>query len=274
MPPPRPRALRLGSSGKPGTGYRARVLSLLLALAPAAALPAQVVNIEQQRLDSRTPGWSGSVAGNLDLTRNQRSVFTFGLNTKVQHRRDSTTWLGLVQAGLIRASGQQFQNFAFGHVRWTRGVTRVLALEAFGQLQQNRVNGIQNRSLAGAGVRVLAFDEPAGTFYVGALVLGEREREVVDSIPLHNDVRLSAYVAGSYTPESADWITVANTTYFQPRIGRFSDIRISTDWQLEVALRQNLNLVTTLNLVYDAAPPVGLESTTYALRNGLKFVFE
>ena len=249
-------------------------VGLLLWLWTATALHAQVVNIEQQRLDASKAGWSGSVAGNLDLTRNQRSVFNFGANAKDQHRKDSTIWLGLVQGGLIRASGQQFSNFAFGHVRWTRGVTAYLALEAFAQLQQNRVNGIQNRSLAGAGVRVLAFDEPAGTFYVGALVLGEREREVVDSIPLHNDVRLSAYVAGSYTPDSADWITVSNTTYFQPRVGRFSDIRISTDWQLEVALRENLKLVTSLNLVYDAVPPIGLDKTTYALRNGLKFVFD
>lgn len=236
--------------------------------------PAQVVNIEQQRLDADKQGWTGSVAGNLDLTRNQRSVFNFGFQSKVQHRRDSNVVFGVVQTGLIKAEGSDFANFAFAHVRFTRNVTRYLAVEAFGQLQQNRVNGIQNRSLLGAGIRTLVFDEPAGTVYAGLLVMGEREREVVDSVPLHRDTRLSAYVAGSYTPESADWISIANTTYFQPRLGRFSDIRISTDWQLQVKLRENLMLTTTLNLVYDAVPPVGLDETTYALRNGLKFVFE
>ena len=268
MPPSPVQALRFACANlRLGVG-------LSLFLVTVAAAPAQVVNIEQQRLDAQSPGWSGSIAGNLDLTRNQRSVFNFGLNSKVQYRRDSSVYLGIVQSGLIKASGRNFENFAFAHARWTRGVTAWLAVEAFTQLQQNRVNGIQSRALAGAGARVLLFNEPAGTGYAGLLVMGEREREVTDSIPLHEDVRLSAYFAGSYTPESAEWITVANTTYFQPRVGRFSDIRISTDWRLEVALRQNLALVTTLNLVYDARPPVGLESTTYALRNGLKWVFE
>ncbi len=249
-------------------------LCLLLASCFGASLPAQVVNIERLRLDSRKPGWSGSVGANLDLTRNQRSVFNVGTNANTQYRRDSNLFLFVSQTGLIKASGQQFQNFAFGHLRYTRNVTRFLAVEAFGQLQQNRVNGIQNRSLLGAGVRTLVFERPNGAGFFGFLVVREREREVVDSIPLHRDTRVSAYVAGSYTPESAEWITIANTTYFQPRIGRFSDIRISTDWNLQIRLRQNLSLVTTLNLVYDAVPPVGLETTTYALKNGLRFTFD
>ncbi len=250
------------------------VYFLLLLLGLAESLPAQVVNIERLRLDSRKPGWSGSVGANLDLTRNQRSVFNVGTNANTQYRRDSNLFLFVAQTGLIKASGAQFQNFAFGHLRYTRNLTRYLALEAFGQLQQNRVNGIQNRRLLGAGMRTLVFDAPGGTGYFGLLVVSEREREVVDSVPVHNDVRLSAYVAGSYTPESADWITIANTTYFQPRIDRFSDIRISTDWNLQVRIRDNLSLVTTLNLVFDAVPPVGLETTTYALKNGLRFTFD
>lgn len=257
----------------PATLLRALCFGVSLVLATQAA-HAQVVNIEQQRLDADDEGWNGSVAGNLDLTRNQRSVFNFGFQAKVQHKLDSNIWLGILQSGLIKAEGSDFANFAFAHVRYTRNVTRHLGVEAFGQLQQNRVNGIQSRSLLGAGVRTLVFDKPAGTAYAGLLVMGEREVEVVDSVPVHDDVRLSAYVAGSYTPESAEWISIANTTYFQPRVGRFSDIRISTDWQLEVALRENLKLVTSLNIVYDARPPVGLDKTVYALRNGLKFVLE
>ena len=250
------------------------LLLLLLSVCFGESPLAQVVNIERMRLDSREPGWSGNIGGNLDLTRNQRSVFNVGTNANVQHRRDSTVVFAVAQTGLIKASGQNFANFAFAHLRYTRSLTRHLALEAFGQLQQNRVNGIQNRSLLGGGVRTLVFDEPGGTGYFGFLVVREREREVVDSIPLHRDTRVSAYVAGSYTPETAPWITIANTTYFQPRVGRFSDIRIATDWTMEVRLRQNLNLTTTFNLVYDARPPVGLERSTYALRNGLRFRFE
>ena len=250
-------------------------LSVLVLLATFVKTPlgAQVVNIEQLRLDSRKPGWTGSLGGNLDVQRNQRSVFNLGTFSNVQYRRDSNLILFVSQTGLIKASGSNFVNFAFGHLRYTRTILPQLALEAFGQLQQNRVNGIQHRNLLGAGVRTRLFDKPAGTGYFGFLVIREREREVVDSIPVHRDMRVSAYFAGSYTPESADWITVASTSYFQPRIGKFSDIRISSDWQLQVRLRENLALTTSINVVYDAVPPVGLEKTVYNLRNGLKWTF-
>ena len=234
---------------------------------------AQVVNIEQLRLDSRQPGYTGSAGGNLDLQRNQRSVFNFGTFANVQYRRDSNLVFFVSQTGIVKASGSNFVNFAFGHLRYTRSLLPQLALEAFGQLQQNRVNGIRSRGLLGAGVRTRLFDAPGGSGYFGFLVVQEREREVVDSIPIHRDTRVSTYFAGSYTPETAEWITVASTTYLQPRIGRFADLRIASDWQLQIRLRQNLSLTTTLNVVYDAEPPVGLEKTVYALRNGLKWVF-
>ena len=252
--------------------YRLAPCLLLVALATASA-PAQVVNVERLRLDGTEPGWSGSLTGNADLRRNQRSVFSLGANAHLQHRRDSNTALLVGQAGIVQTSGDDLVNFGFSHLRYTHFVSEWLSLEAFTQLQVNRVNGIASRWLVGAGPRFRVADEEAAQLYVGATVVREREREVVDSIPVHRDVRLSAYFAGSYTPASAAWITVASTTYFQPRLGRFADIRISSDTDLSVQLRANLSLVTTFNVVYDARPPVGLERTTYAILNGLKFVF-
>lgn len=234
---------------------------------------AQVVNVERLRMDSKKQGWSGSADGNLDLRRNQNSVFSVGSKMHVQHRKDSNTTLLFAQAGFIKASQAELVNFAFSHFRYTHYVTDFLSLEGFTQLQQNRVNGIANRWLLGCGVRGKVYDRKPGTAFVGFLVMREREREVVDSIPIHKDVRISTYLAGSYTPESADWITVATTTYFQPRIGKFSDFRVSADWNLQVRLRENISLFTSFNLVYDSNPPFGLNRAVYAFLNGLKFSF-
>ena len=247
---------------------------IIILLLLTQAISAQVVNVERLRLDSRKPGWSGSVAGNIDLQRNQRSVFNLGTNANVQYRQDSNLFLFVNQAGLIKASGANLVNFAFGHFRYTRQIMPQLAIEGFTQLQQNRVNGIQNRWLLGGGVRTRIFDLPGGTGFFGFLVMREREVEIVDSIPTHRDIRASFYLAGSYTPESAPWITAATTTYFQPRIGRIEDIRISTEWNVQIRLRDDLALTTIFELVYDSRPPVGLENTFYNLRNGLKFTFQ
>ncbi|MFK8057089.1 MAG: DUF481 domain-containing protein [Saprospiraceae bacterium] len=234
---------------------------------------AQVVNVERMRIANQKQGWSGSVAGNVDLQRNQRSVFAIGGNAHVQHRTDSNTFLLVGKTGIVKASKADLVNFAFGHFRYTHYVSDFLSLEGFTQLQQNRVNGIASRWLIGVGPRGKVLDNKNANVIVGLLVMREREQEVVDSIPVNRDIRISSYIAGSFTPQSAEYISFTNTTYFQPRIGKFADIRIASDWNVEVSLRQNLKLVTTFNIVYDARPPVGLDKTVYALKNGLRFTF-
>jgi len=249
------------------------LLLVLLLSIKVCFVDAQVVNVERMRLQSKKQGWSGSVAGNVDLQRNQRSVFAMGGNAHVQNRMDSNTFLLVGKTGFIKASQADLVNFAFGHFRYTHYVSDFLSLEGFTQLQQNRVNGIASRWLIGVGPRGRLIESENANLIVGLLVMREREREVVDSIPINRDMRVSGYFAGSYTPQSAKYISFTNTTYFQPRIGKFADIRIASDWNVEVSLRQNLKLVTTFNIVYDARPPSGLDKTVYALKNGLRFTF-
>ena len=252
---------------------RVLVFFLFLLLFQVCFADAQVVNVERMRLDGKKQGWSGSMTGNFDVQRNQRSVFAIGGNAHVQHRTDSNTYLLVGKTGIIKAQEANLVNFAFGHFRYTYYVTEFLSLEAFTQLQQNRVNGIASRWLIGVGPRGKVMENKNANVIVGLLVMREREREVVDSIPTNRDIRLSSYIAGSLTPQSATYITFSNTTYFQPRVGKFADIRIASDWNVEVTLRQNLKLVTTFNIQYDARPPVGLDKTVYALKNGLRFTF-
>jgi len=196
-----------------------------------------------------------------------------GGNAHVQHRMDSNTYLLVGKTGFVKASQADLVNFAFGHFRYTHYVSDFLSLEAFTQLQQNRINGIASRWLIGVGPRGKVIDSDNANVVLGLLVMREREREVVDSIPLNRHIRISSYIAGSYTPQSAKYISFTNTTYFQPRVGKFADIRIASDWNVEVSLRQNLKLVTSFNIVYDARPPSGLDKTVYALKNGLRFTF-
>ncbi len=251
------------------------LLGLCLVAFAGLGASAQVVNIERQRLEEGKPGWLGSVAANANLQRNQRSVFTLGADAHAQYRRDSSVYLLLTQTGLVKTSDSpDLVNFAFGHFRFTHLFTERWSSEAFTQLQQNRVNGIASRWLIGAGGRARIVESDPITAFTGVLLMREREAEVTDSIPVRRDWRLSTYLALSYTPNSADWISVATTTYVQPRLGDFKDLRVSSDWSLEVRLRENLALTTTFSLQYDARPPVGLESVVYGFFNGVKFSFE
>ena len=249
-----------------------RWIGLGLVLASCTA-QAQVVNVERLRLDEQVDGYSGSVAGNVDLRQNQRRVFTAGLKAHVQLQRDSNTTLLVAQTGLVKASGSDFVNFAFAHLRRTQHLRTGLAGEAFTQLQQNRVNGIASRWLIGAGLRVRLLDAPNAALYVGSLLMHEREVETNDAIAVHQNWRLSNYLAASYTPRKAEWLSLTTTTYYQPRLGKWADFRMASESNLQVEVTKRLALTTTFNLFYDARPPLGLERTTFALLNGFKWTF-
>ena len=232
-----------------------------------------MVNVERMRLDDTKPGWSGSVAGNLDLRQNQRSVFTAGLKSHLQLRRDSATTLLVAQGGLVKTDDNDFVNFAFAHLRHTRRLTRRLAAEAFTQLQQNRVNGIASRWLAGVGPRLRVFDRPQGAMYFGSLAMFEREEEVTDGVAVREHWRLSNYLAASYTPARAKWVTLTTTTYYQPRLDNWGDFRVASESNVQVSIGKRLALTTTFDLFYDARPPTGLDRTTYAFLNGIRWTF-
>ena len=63
------------------------------------------------------------------------------------------------------------------------------------------------------------------------------------------------------------------TTYFQPKINDFGDIRILSDTDVQIGLTRQLSFAISFRIRYDTEQPDKIESMDTALKTGLVFSF-
>lgn len=240
-------------------------------------LAAQIVNIESSRLhtDSARVGGQANLSFHFSDNNNRRLLTTRSalvLQLKSKNYRD--LWLLLANADLSRANGEAFSNSAFLHARYNRklGGGR-WRWEVFGQLQSNRLLGIQTRLLSGAGPRLKWLGRPWANAYAGALYMYEYEAAAVAPRPIERQHRLSAYL--SATLNLPRWLPglFITTTYYQPRLDKGADFRLSHESSLEFSITARVKAIARYTFLYDAFPPAGIRSRAQVVEQGLKVAF-
>ncbi len=128
------------------------------------------------------------------------------------------------------------------------------------------------RGLLGTGARFKLSKAKKYKFYLGTLIMFEYE-DVVDNVkPLQRDLRGSSYISFSMYPTGN--ITVVSTTNYKPKLGDFSDYRISSQSSLLVGLYSNFALKTTYTFVYDDKPAIGIPTSQYSFTTGVSYSFD
>ena len=248
---------------------KSRLQTMIFLLFPMV-LFGQVVNIESKRIVTDTTGWSGGVSIQSSLIQNKKRLFSFGTKAHVQWKPvRKNLFLLLGEYGFTEGDQRVFQDFGFGHFRFTTRLNQRFALESFAQAQYNRANKLRFRGLLGAGPRYELISRPTFKVFVAALAMLEREVELEGAFS--EGGRVSAYVSFTYKPNAL--FKLVNTTYYQPKMKDFSDYRVSGEAKMEWAIRRRLKFVTTFYYNHDAYPPEGVPQEDYRLNNGLKFTF-
>jgi len=85
---------------------------------------------------------------------------------------------------------------------------------------------------------------------------------VEDVISKFRDHRLSTYLSLSAQPFSKNF-TISNTTYYQPVLNNFTDVRLSSQTSMEFIISKKLTFTSIFSITND----------TYSLRNGIRFSF-
>jgi len=230
----------------------------------------QIINIESQRIQTDTTGWSGNLGVSLTASKNTVSYTAFNAQGHLQHKTDNDLWLFLVDYDLVRAGDQNFSDSWFSHVRYNRKIGGVIRVEAFSQAQYNEVSKIDLRLLNGIGLRFKLSDYKRARFYYGATYMYEYE-EVIAEDEINKDSRLSSYFTFTLRPEKH--VFFSNTTYIQPLFKDFEDYRLSNDTRLVFSITSQLRFSTTFRFLYDSNPPVEVPNSIYQVNNGLFFQF-
>ena len=262
----------------PSRGKHRHVIGvcLLLLFVFCAPLTAQVniftgETMQQMRLD---PGWYNSI--NLDLT--YRTGNTDLLTSRARFRSDylSKRYHGFIFGSLQqgRKSGAFFINKGMAHARIIRTLTQRVLFESFVQKQFNESILLNDRNLAGGGVR-FALHPPSSKFnlYLGIGAMWEHERindPDVGEITTHI-LRSTNYI--NWTGQLDERITTSATGYYQVHTRHFEDYRILFEGSLTFRFTTKLAFPLRINFRYDSEPPVGIHKHDVEIFNGLRYTF-
>lgn len=246
------------------------VLPLIILAFLATSLQGQVMNIEQERMQTDTTGWAGSAALSFQYLKNKTEFWSAGANIHLQYKTKKSLYLWLTNYSLAKSAGESFANSGIQHLRYNYKILDWLTAEAFTQAQFNEVLSVKFRWLLGGGPRFKAVQTKPFRLYLGTLYMYEYE-EISDTAIYHRDHRLSAYV--SFTLKIKDNLSLINTTYYQPKFNDFADYRISSQTDLKIKISKHFAFITSYIYYYDAVPAENIPSETHNLQNSLTFDF-
>lgn len=247
------------------------IFSAVLCAIIAHQATAQIINVENARMQSDTTGWMGNVGLSGSLTKNTEQVLQLQVNTQLQYKTDKDLYLLLGNYGFLSGSSVKLINNAYGHFRYNRKITPALRLEVFTQILQNAITKIDYRFLNGFGPRWKLLGKEKLRLYGASLAMYEIEKELGKPAVMHHNWRSSSYLSLAWEPN--DQTDFVSTIFYQPLFNALDDYRLFNQTQFSVAAGKKISLSINFNYLYDNRPAADIPKVNYTLSTGLQFKF-
>ena len=258
------------------TYLRCNAFRLVITL--AAAFPSSMsaqVDVEALRRDDPPLGMSGTFGGDLALRTGNVELIQLGLNARLYSVTESATRLIVGNGGLGLLSGNRFSSSGLLHYRQTYAYNESFSPEWYGQLNYDRPQLLNFRAVTGGGARTSFASGEWGQFGMGGAIMVEHERLNLPDTAVHDDqttaVRGSYFLTLRVVPN--DNLVITSTTYLQPRVRDFNDIRMLANLRVATSVTDELDLTVSFDLRYDSKPPDGISALDTSLRTGLRYSF-
>jgi hypothetical protein len=234
----------------------------------------QIVNIESGRVSKLADGLKGNVNLGGSYIRNAVDILSLNVGSRLTYKKQRHIGLFIANLQLLQANGNPLAQVGWLHGRYTLNTPTRFMPEVFSQVQFNPVQRIDYRLMNGLGTRVKALESDSlpVNLYVGALYVYEYEKLTEQAnFQVNRASRLSTYLNLTVKPTPGANLTF--TGYYQPKLDAWSDYRVSLDTRLQFAITTIVGFTFTFHLMYDHAPPPGLQHAFYDLSNQLTFTF-
>jgi len=209
-----------------------------------------------------------SRAGNIDITE-------INIESRGDYMQNSMNTFYIISGDYGWEGGEEYSNEALYHLRHIFRIGTGLQPEVFAQIDYNKQRLLDFRGLIGAGIRYALYTGSGSALRWGSAFMFEHERLDIDEHDNHENeteaIRWSNYLTTGF--ELADTVTWTSTSYMQPRIDDFGDIRLLCETDLNIGLVRRLSLVVTFRLRYDSEPPEDIKSVDSTLGTGLQFSY-
>lgn len=236
-------------------------------------LRAQVTNVEADRVKTDTIGWRGEANVGLQFEQEKTKTTEFSANARGQYKDHKNLYLLLGEYKRSQTIGKTFKNKAYLHARYNRRVNYWMKWEVYSQIQFNRNTNIDLRLLNGTGPRFRLSKTEHARIYTGISYMYEITRELTEheEYQMLREHRNSNYISFSLFP--TDNFSVISTSYFQPRLDKFSDYRLSNATELRFKIYKTLVFGVEYKLSYDRYPAYGVPKITHNLQNKIGITF-
>jgi Protein of unknown function, DUF481 len=234
------------------------------------------VNIESLRRSGVPQGFSGSLGGDLTATTGNVDFIQTRIDARVNWVKGRETMLVIGQGGLGFLGTNRFASSGLLHYRWTHSLGGALSPEWYAQVNYDRPQLLDLRSLVGAGVRTSISSGTWGQFGAGTSLMLEHERLDLPVSARHprrtTTLRNSTFL--TLRAASAEQLVVTSTTYAQPSLADvLGDLRVLEDLGIGAAVTERLDVTVTFDLRYDSGPPDGTKALDTRLRAGVTYQY-
>jgi len=247
-------------------------LVLLALLAVSVGAASAQVNTERMRRALDEDGVFITADASAAFATGNTEFFQLGLGGRADVRFGGDLAFLVGRLDLARTNGNAFLDRSFLHARYNHRLAPRLVTEAFAQVERNRQQGLDQRTLLGGGGRVEIVDRDSLGLALGATPMLEIER-LDESLGGQQDAvgRLSTYL--SVRVLAATGVGITAVTYVQPRFDVPADLRVLSQVALEVPLSRIVRFRVQANLRHDTRPPGSIEATDLSVENGLVIAF-
>lgn len=221
-------------------------------------------------------GLSGNVSGALSSKsgNTQKDAYSLGLRVQYDQGTDYLAW-GIFTYDYGTSNGKKDEDKIYAHMRYIHAIdeTKNWTGEFFVQSEQDKLKSINERSVAGTGLRWRFFNSDEwGKGYVGMGGLFEKiDYAHPDINPHETNSRLNSYLA--YTKSFMSSSKLNYLGYFQPKFNDSSDYVSSQTAELIIPIYGRLNLSLSAKYNYDSNPAVGIKNKDTAYITSLLWTF-
>ena len=246
------------------------LLCILLSCIANQAI-SQIVNIEDKRkLKADTIAWLGQVGMQYNFIQNGDAVSQIKINARFDRVYNRHLIFSISNYNLVNVAGEKFINDGFQHLRYNYRLKERWTYEVFAQAQYNERLQLKLRALLGTGVRFLLIKKNNYQAFLGGSFMYEYNEETEPSV-FHRDNRISSYLSFEFHPTA--YLTIASTSYYQPLLNDFKDMRVSSKTSLNFNITKKLFFTTSFNFSHDTRVPVSVRNTIFSLTNGIRWGF-
>ena len=247
-----------------------RLLIGLIALCSSIDAHA-IVSMEDIHLSKPPEGFAGTYELDLALQSGNTDTTSAATSAKLEWRHNNITNFILANYEYGKTAGITNMNKKFAHYRHIHQINPQIAWEGFTQFSSDEFTESTLRALAGGGIRLtLGKVTDKRAIYLGLGMFYEHEElntPYLDEADTENTVRGNSYLVLKYQFNAH--VSLVNSTYYQPELGKFSDFRAMDDLSLVSKLNKTLALKVGLNFAYDSKPPRDVLKSDTSLKVGM-----